>query len=85
MATGPIALDNTGVREMLAGFELELGDERAKTAQQKTRADLSEDREKKLRAFSDEQQSRAIWVPAIAGAGGVALGILLGFVIGGHR
>ncbi len=73
----PAGLDGVAVRELLAGFELELGDERAKTASEKTRADLSEEREKGLRKAYDEQERRGIFIPAVTGTAGVIVGVVM--------
>lgn len=76
-AEEPAGLDGVAVRELLAGFELELGDERAKTAAATTRADLSEDREKGLRRAISEKDARAVFVPAVTGAAGVVVGVVM--------
>jgi hypothetical protein len=63
-----IVLDETGVRELLAGFRLELGDERAKTA-----AALTENMQ--LRSALLEAREAHVLRPALVGVG---VGLLIG-------
>lgn len=60
-------LDDTGQRELLAGFELELGDERAKTAVCSSKLADALERE----AFERQQ---TVIVGIAAGVAGVAVG-----------
>lgn len=66
-------LDSTAVAELLAGVEVELGDERAKTAAALERNEL-------LEAALKKAQRLAILYPVLAGAIGTVLGAIIGGV-----
>lgn len=78
LATPRPPLNDIGVRELLAGFELQLGDERAKAARAMRERDAAN-------RYGDAEKTRAdnaiLW-QVLAGVGGGALGIGLGVVFG---
>lgn len=75
-------LDAQGVRELLAGFEYELGDERARTAAEKTRADYAEYDARAMRSYAESMRAQSIWLPVTIGSATFVLGVCGGLVIG---
>lgn len=65
-------LDDTGQRELMAGFELELGDERAKTKAAETQTH-------QLEGALAAEKARSMWVPALIGG---TVGVVIGFALG---
>jgi len=63
--------------EVLSGFELELGDERAKTAASNARGNALEKKIIELQDVARSLQAHALYGPLIAGAVGVVVGGLL--------
>lgn len=73
----PYGLDMLGVRQMIAGFELELGDERARTAaehQQRVRAEELADHYKQV---GEAMQAQAFWEKLGIGTAGAVIGALV--------
>lgn len=75
-----VLLDEVGVRELLAGVELENGDIAAERDMWKERAKISDERATIEQSHAQKSDRQAVWLPIITGLGGAAvtLGVVLG-------
>ncbi len=77
LASGQVVLDEQGLRDLLAGVELELGDARAETARETA---AREDIERRLKTALQQNESlvwRATWGPLLgAGGGAIAAAVI---------
>lgn len=72
-----------GVREMLAGFELELGDERAKTAAEAEQRKHAEEAAQFWQGRAEQQQRDELWRLIGTGVGSALVGALIaGIAVG---
>lgn len=79
-ASGPVVLDEQGVRELLAGVELELGDERARTSRAEALVKALTLRLRETEDIVRSESWRATWGPVIAGAVSGFLAFAAGFL-----
>lgn len=73
----PYGLDEQGTRELLAGFELELGDEREKTKACEARWQHEHATAEHYRQVGEAIQAAAIWEKIGVGAAGAIVGALI--------
>lgn len=75
-----IMLDEVGVRELLAGVELEKGDIAAERDMWKERDKIDDERANIEQSHAQKSDQRAVWLPIITGLSGAAvtLGVVLG-------
>ncbi len=71
-----VVLDETALKELLAGFELELGDEKAKTAR------CLEEKKQFNDALIESRANNTIRPALIGGAVGIAIGVAIGAIFG---